>query len=250
MSSIVERFQPVPRGGILYDAARLRKPQPALFTREYWAARGALEEFAGGRGSVCALRAEEGDWILRHYRRGGFAARISRDRYLWTGANRTRAFREWRLPARLRAMGLPVPPPVAARFERAGLWYRADLITVRLPGARTLAKIIEERALDLQTWQRIGRTIARFHAAGVHHADLNANNIMLAGEDVYLLDFDRGRVRARGRWEQAVIARLRRSLEKLRAKHSSLHFGEEEWTALLTGLSAESPDRCSLSASG
>jgi 3-deoxy-D-manno-octulosonic acid kinase len=236
MSSIVERFQPVPRGGILYDAARLRKPQAELFAREYWAARGAPEEFAGGRGSVCALRAEEGDWILRHYRRGGFAARISSDRYVWTGADRTRAFREWRLLAALHAQGLPVPAPVAARFERSGLLYRADIITVRLANARTLAEVIADRALDAATWQRIGRTIARFHAAGVHHADLNANNIMLAGDDVYLLDFDRGRIRSRGDWEETVIARLKRSLDKLKAQRETLRFGESEWRAILAGV--------------
>jgi len=232
MSCIIEQFQPVPRGGILYDAARLRKPEGALFTREYWAERGALEEFPGGRGSVSALRTQEGDWILRHYRRGGFAARISQDRYLWTGANRTRSFREWRLLAELRRLDLPVPAPVAARFERDGFFYRADLITVRLPSARTLAEVIKDHALDHATWQRIGQTIARFHAAGVHHADLNANNIMLAGEDVYLLDFDRGRIRARGDWEQAVIARLRRSLDKLRAANPRVHFSERDWNAL------------------
>jgi 3-deoxy-D-manno-octulosonic acid kinase len=236
MSPIVEHFLPVPRGGILYDAARLRKPELALFTREYWAARGALEEFAGGRGSVCTLRTQDGDWILRHYRRGGFAARISNDRYVWTGAERTRSFREWRLLAELHGRGLPVPPPVAARFERVGLLYRADIITVRLANARTLAEVIEHRALDLAMWQRIGRTIARFHAAGVHHADLNANNIMLVGEDVYLLDFDRGRIRARGGWEDAVIARLKRSLEKLQAKRPKMSFGPSEWHALLAGV--------------
>ena len=237
---IVEQFQPVPRGGILYDAARLRKPEAALFTREYWAARNELEEFAGGRGTVCALRAQEGDWILRHYRRGGFAARISSDRYLWRGVDETRSFREWRLLAELRQRGLPVPAPVAAHFERDGPFYRADLITVRIANARTLAETARDRRLDEAAWYAIGRTIARFHAAGVHHADLNANNIMLADEDVYLLDFDRGRIRARGGWEDAVIARLQRSLQKLKAKHPAMRFGASEWEALLAGV-ATSP---------
>lgn len=236
MTAIVEQFLPVSSGGILYDAARMRKPQAAQFTRDYWSARGALEEFAGGRGSVSALRTQDGDWILRHYRRGGFAARISSDRYVWTGAHRTRSFREWRLLAALFGQGLPVPPPVAARFERAGALYRADIITVRLPNARTLAEIIAERELDGAAWRHVGRTIGRFHAAGVHHADLNANNIMLVGEEVYLLDFDRGRIRARGSWESAVIARLRRSLEKLKAQRPAMSFGEREWQLLLAGV--------------
>jgi 3-deoxy-D-manno-octulosonic acid kinase len=233
---ISERFLAISRGGILYDAARLRKAGAEIFTRDYWEARDALEEFSGGRGSVCVLRAEKGDWILRQYRRGGFAARISTDRYLWTGANATRSFREWRLLAQLHDLGLPVPPPVAARYVRDGLLYRADIITVRLPDARTLADSVRERALDPQAWRRIGLTIARFHAVGVHHADLNANNIMLAGEEVYLIDFDRGRIRARGNWEAQVIARLRRSLDKLKARDPRLNFDEPEWRTLMAGV--------------
>lgn len=236
MPLISERFLPVPRGGILYDAARIRKPDAAMFTREYWAARGALEEQMGGRGSVCVLKAEEGDWILRHYRRGGFAARIATDGYLWLGADATRSFREWRLLAELQRLELPAPSPVAARFERVGLYYRADIITVRLPDARTLAQVLTERALDPETWQAIGRTLARFHAAGVHHADLNAHNILLAPDGVYLLDFDRGRIRPRGGWEAQVLARLKRSLEKLRGQRAGFHFEQGDWEALLEGV--------------
>jgi 3-deoxy-D-manno-octulosonic acid kinase len=235
---IVERFEPVSRGGILYDASRLRKPDDGLFTREYWAARNALEEFSGGRGSVCVLHAQAGDWVLRHYRRGGFVARISRDRYFWTGADATRSFREWRLLAELHRRGLPVPPPIAARYVRAGVFYQADLITARLMDARTLSALIRERPLAAERWRQIGRTIARFHAEGVHHTDLNANNVMLTDDDVYLIDFDRGRIRARGAWEDAVIARFKRSLDKLKAKEPGAHFGEREWQELCAALRA------------
>jgi 3-deoxy-D-manno-octulosonic acid kinase len=236
MSSTHERFLSVPRGGILYDAARLRKPDAAMFTRDYWRSRGALEEFAGGRGTVSLLHAEEGDWVLRHYRRGGFAARVSADRYVWTGANATRSFREWRLLADLHRQGLPVPVPVAAYFERHGATYRADIITARLQNARTLTQVIEVESLPASVWQRIGATIARFHAAGVHHADLNANNIMLVESEIFLLDFDRGRMRARGPWEADVIARLRRSLDKKKSNNPRAHFNQDDWSALLAGV--------------
>jgi 3-deoxy-D-manno-octulosonic acid kinase len=235
MPSIAEQFQPISRGGIVYDPARLRNPQAELFTREYWAQRDALVEFTGGRGSVCALRTDSQEWILRHYRRGGFVARISKDRYFWTGIDTTRSVREWRLLAQLHDRGLPVPAPVAARYVRDGMFYRADLITVRLADARTLTEVIREGALDRAMWRHIGATVGRFHAAGAHHVDLNANNIMLAGDAVYLIDFDRGRLRERGAWEAEVIARLRRSLDKLKARDPQLHFGESDWQALIDG---------------
>src|SRR5690606_33396071 len=140
----------------------------------------------------------------------GLMAKVSQDSYLWTGAERTRSFREWRLLAELRRRGLPVPAPIAARYERGGFTYRADLITEMLPGTRTLADAIDGQDLPEAGWRAVGSTIAAFHRQGVHHADLNANNILLGanGTDVYLLDFDRGRIEPRGPWEQAVIARL------------------------------------------
>ena len=209
-----------------------------MFGRDYWEARGSLEDFAGGRGSVSVLHTTNGDWVLRHYRRGGMVAHVVADRYLWTGANTTRSFREWRLLVELVRRGLPVPAPIAACYARSGATYTADIITARLSGARTLAQAIETQPLESAMWEQIGRTIARFHSVGVHHADLNANNIMLLGREVYLLDFDRGRIRARGGWEADVIARLKRSLDKLATQRAGVHFNAADWSALTQPLRA------------
>jgi len=70
----------------------------------------------------------------------------------------------------------------------------------------------------------------------VQHADLNAHNILLADDAVYVLDFDRGRVRARGAWEQAVLARLQRSLVKVTAGLDPIRFGAPQWEKLLRGV--------------
>ncbi len=89
-----------------------------------------------GRGSIQLIEDAGRSWVLRRYLRGGFAARFARDRYLWLGEDRTRSFQELRLLATLHARGLPVPPPVAGRYLRAALTYRAELITERLAGAQ------------------------------------------------------------------------------------------------------------------
>ena len=83
----------------------------------------------------------------------------------------------------------------------------------------------------------MGECIGRLHAHGVHHADLNAHNLLL-GDDgtVYVLDFDRGRIRPRGAWEQAVLERLQRSLRKVTAGLPPDRFDEAAWQALLLGL--------------
>jgi 3-deoxy-D-manno-octulosonic acid kinase len=134
----------------------------------------------------------------------------------------------------LQARGFPVPAPVATRFARSGLFYRADLITEALPAARTLADTISSASLPENAWRRIGRTIAKFHRVGVQHADLNAHNLLLGeGGNVFVLDFDRGRIRSRGRWEGKVLTRLRRSLLKIQRQRPNVHFSERDWEALL-----------------
>ena len=240
MLSIPEGHLRVAGGGILYDASRLRKPGAELFDVEHWRAQGTLQEVAGGRASIAVVSSGDQRWVLRHYRRGGFVAHISKDRYLWLGESRTRSFAEWRLLAELRRRGLPVPAPVAARYVRGALTYRADLITEYLPNTRTLAAAITGAQLSRESWEAIGRTIARFHREGVHHADLNAHNILLdqaAAQNVYVLDFDRGRIEARGAWEQDVLARLRRSLEKIKGQRPNVAFGAEQWNWLLAQVS-------------
>ena len=237
MSAGPETLAPTARGAMLYDASRCGQRDERIFERESWRAHGVLEETAGGRGTVAFVREGERRWVLRHYRRGGLVARLFDDAYLWTGADRTRAFREWRLLRELRAAGLPVPVPVAARYVRSGLIYRADLLTEELPARRTLAQALAEAPLEAKAWHAIGACVGRLHEHGVQHADLNAHNLLLGRDgEVYVLDFDRGRLRSRGTWEQAVLERLRRSLRKVTAGLPPDRFDDAAWQALLGGL--------------
>jgi len=224
-------------GAMLYDASCLHHPDTSVFDPSHWQAQGALETSRGGRGTVAFVRASQDQrWVLRHYRRGGLIAHLADDLYVWTGADRTRAFKEWRLLRQLRAWGLPVPAPVAARYQRAGLCYRADLLTAELPVRRTLTQALQQAPLPLEAWQAIGRCVGSLHARGVQHADLNAHNLLVgATNDIYVLDFDRGRIRPRGAWERSVLARLRRSLLKVTADLPAGRFDDAHWRALLSG---------------
>ncbi|MFG6158585.1 3-deoxy-D-manno-octulosonic acid kinase [Halomonas sp. 1390] len=214
---------------ILYDADSLcdagRAPQTASrltlegFDPDWWRDAGRITGEAPGRGASLFLDAGEGvEWVLRPYRRGGLIARLSETRYLWTGLERTRAFRELRLTAHLHHRGLPVPRPVAALVTRHGLTYAAALITVRLPGARALAELIMRQQADDALLERVGATVRRFHDAGLDHVDLNARNLLIDPEGrVWLIDLDRCRLRRPGRWQAANLARLQRSFEKFGA---------------------------------
>lgn len=206
----------IDRGAMLFDASRVAAPGEQLFDRGHWAARGALTEQQGGRGSIDLIDFDGRRWVMRRYLRGGMAAALAHDRYLFTGESRTRSFRELRLLGELGNRGLPVPAPVAACYRRRHLTYTAALITERLANSRSLSRVLAAGLMDDTRWAAIGRTLRRFHDAGVQHADLNAHNIMLGeGGEVWLLDFDRGRLRRPGAWSERSLERLRRSLAKV-----------------------------------
>ena len=200
----------------------------SLFDANFWSARKELVAVSAGRGSAWFIGPAPHRWVLRHYRRGGLIANISRDRYLWAGEDRVRAFAEWRLLEYLTQRNLSVPKPVAAFYRRSGPTYRCDLIMQRIPRAQALsAALMESAVVD---WREIGRAIARLHRLGVDHADLNAHNILVADGGVSVIDFDRGRIRAPGSWAAANLARLQRSLRKIGAAAN--------WHELMAGYEA------------
>jgi 3-deoxy-D-manno-octulosonic acid kinase len=197
-----------PRRIVLSDGAQ---PAADLFDPNAYGDRATAVQ-AGGRQAAWFVDGPFGQGVLRHYRRGGMVARISRDRYAWLGEARTRAFREFKLLQSMVEQGLPVPAPVAAAYWRSGLLYRAAILVERLPGVKPLALL-----LDQPVWQAAASSIARMHKAGVWHADLNAFNILLDGQgQAWIIDFDRGH---RGGTSPAAreknMRRLRRSLVKV-----------------------------------
>ena len=215
---------------------------PEWFDAAYWRERGLASDRQGGRGGVIRAHVPTGDWLLRHYRRGGMAARLMGDRYLWNGSERTRGFAEFRLLAELQRRGLNVPAPVAARYRRSGAHYRADLITRFIVDTETLAERLHADT-PMRVWRLVGTAIAEFHVAGAFHADLNAHNKLLdATRRVWLIDFDRGELRAPAHaWQMANLARLRRSLVKLgAARDGESNFDRLIWQPLMAAYERRS----------
>lgn len=222
---------------MVFDANLSAAPTQEWFDASWWEAQNRIRNVGGGRGGIAFLETPIGACVLRHYHRGGWMAPLLGDRYVWNGRIRSRGFAEFSLLAELGLRNLPVPAPIAARYRRSGPYYTADLITRTIEGASTLAHAVRDRRLDPVLAERVGALVARFHAAGVDHADLNAHNILIGREHLWLIDFDRGEIRATGTaWKLANLARLKRSLLKVGAcDHDETALDREVWAPLMRG---------------
>ncbi|RLA29470.1 MAG: 3-deoxy-D-manno-octulosonic acid kinase [Gammaproteobacteria bacterium] len=235
MNDAVEKTR---NGAIVYDTDLINQISDAAFTARSWPSAtpvtGVLR--SAGRGDTMIVGNGEREFVLRHYVRGGLPGRLVRDKYLWTGEAQTRSFAEWRLLAKLVALGLPVPHPAAARYSRTGPVYSADLLTVRVAGIRSLAERIAQAPGDVEFWENLGADLHQFHAAGVFHADLNAYNVQVDRNDkLFLLDFDRGKILPSGVWQQKNISRLHRSMRKIKRLEPKLYYVAANWKQFLDG---------------
>jgi 3-deoxy-D-manno-octulosonic acid kinase len=222
---------------------RAETPSPDWFDPAEWRRAGAVAIETSGRGEVLIVAHGSETWVLRHYRRGGLVARVIDDHYLWLGAERSRAFREWRLLRKLRKAGLPVPNPVAAHVYRTGAIYTADIITSYLQGTRKLSWFIAQGRAPADCWRRIGAMIRAVHDHGVDHPDLTAHNVLLdEGGNTYLVDFDNAEVKPPGDWRRLGVERFNRSLRKV-ALETGTEFDSAAWTELEAGYTGQHASR-------
>jgi 3-deoxy-D-manno-octulosonic acid kinase len=234
------RQKPIGGGAMLYDASRVGNAEACWFDPKWWSARGVVRESPEGRGGTSFIDADGQHLVLRHYHRGGLIARLAADTYRWQGEAQTRSFVEWHMLYLMRRAGLPVPVPIAASYRRAGRYgYRADLLTEQIPATQSLASLLRAGSMPLTHWIALGRCLRRFHDDGVFHADLNAHNVLFGESmEVWLVDFDRGRLRKPGLWCDDNLVRLRRSIEKITAPLPLEHFSDADWDSLLRGYFA------------
>jgi len=211
---------------ILFDSAVLANPTPAWFD-PISPGLGAVPVASGGRAAAWFVTIAGRAAVLRHYRRGGLAARLVRETYFWRGEDSTRAFAEFDLMRKLWLAGSPVPRPLAAAVWRSGLTYRAAILTERIPDAVPLADTQEPAV-----WREAGVVIAGMHRLGVWHADLNVYNVLVdADARAWLIDFDKGRIgRLTAVQREANLDRLLRSVRKVAPALEA-----KCWSALVQG---------------
>ena len=207
------------------------------FNADYWKHNNAITGSAFGRGVTWFFKINQDEFVLRHYHRGGLIAKLIKDGYLYRGLSHTRAYQEFVVTEQLAELNLPVAKPVAGQVIRHGLYYRADLITEKIIGARDLVAVLTQQALTAEQYHQIGAMIKLFHDANLWHADLNTHNIILgAGQKWWLIDFDRCCFKKpTAAWKKANMDRLRRSFIKEKGKNADFNWQLSDWDLLLRG---------------
>ena len=234
MTPTNQTIQNTSEGQVIFDDGLVAEPGAHLFDSTAWGA--CATPHSEGRSVVWRIQVEKGSWLLKHYWRGGLVGRLVSRHYWFFGFGATRMSREFRLLRDLYEAGLPVPRPVAALTQRyLLLFYSGSLLTEYLPGGESLASRIRSATTSDVPWEAVGAVLRRFHDDGVMHHDLNASNILLGPEQIYLIDFDKGRqVSSAGEasWKEGNLRRLRRSLDKLLEAGGDI---EDSWARLRAG---------------
>ena len=219
----------------------------SLFNPDYLLGQKKVYKQAMGRGQTYFFKHDQQDYVLKHYWRGGLAAKLNADFYFWNPFQRkksqlqqTRAYQEYTLLLSIKALRLPAPAPIAARISGSIFGYRADIITATLANTQSLVQLLSKNITE-KIWFDIGATIAKFHRHNIYHDDLNANNILIDDcNKVFIIDFDKGKIiddimAGPKKWKKQNLQRLLRSLNKEKVKNTKLYFSNENWQQLLKG---------------
>ncbi len=166
------------------------------------------------------------DWkrmVLRQYSHGGLLRAITGNLYFF-GA---RSFRELALTEEIRSCEIPTVEPIGAVHQVTDFppFYRAYLLTLEVPGALNLIQYFEKignrpNRKKLSHKRKMirysGLLLRQFHQSGFFHQDLQLKNILVAGDQIMLIDFDRSYRKQTLSIQERIknLLRLNRSVEK------------------------------------
>ena len=246
MLEIQEKELKVGNQHILYDGnmqdVKLTS-WPYLFESYFLEQHQLIKKTAQGRGTTYFFDWESHKLVLRHYLRGGLVGKFNPEFYLNTKLEKTRPYQEWQVLCELQNLGLPAPKPAGMRIVSGGLFYSADLLMHQLEAVTPLYDLLLKG--EINYWQNIGQVVRQFHNAGVYHDDLNCHNILLRGDEVFLIDFDKCAIKSDNAesaiWKKKNLDRLLRSLNKeqgiAQTAGKGFHFSGSEWDELLQAYS-------------
>ncbi|MGD0916952.1 MAG: lipopolysaccharide kinase InaA family protein [Thermodesulfobacteriota bacterium] len=162
--------------------------------------------------------------IVRRYSHGGLFGLFTRNLYLFG----SRSFRELALTEEMRSSGIPTIELIGA-IHRLTLFpfYHPYLFSLEVPCALNLVQYFHEIGPSpspdnlykkRKMIRSAGILLRQFHETGFFHGDLQLKNMMIAREQLLLIDFDRSYRRPvlSLREKMKNLLRLNRSVEKWR----------------------------------
>lgn len=160
--------------------------------------------------------------VVRKYSHGGLLRVLNRDIFLF-GA---RSFKELSLTEEIRAAGILTIQPIGAIHQIVcSPFYRAFLLSLEIPHAKNMVQFFQEYGSHTSPehlrhkWKMIraaGLLLRVFHQKGFYHRDLQLKNLLVDGDQILIIDFDRSfrkkNLSVRDRVKN--LLRLNRSVEK------------------------------------
>jgi serine/threonine protein kinase len=162
--------------------------------------------------------------VIRQYSHGGLLRILTRNLYLFG----SRSFRELALTEEIRSCGIPTILTIGAIHHRVFFpFYQAYFLSLEVPRAMDLIQYFREIGANpsrenisskRKKIRSVGHLIRRFHEAAFFHGDLQLKNILVADDQLLLIDFDRSYRRSAlsTRERMKNLLRLNRSAEKWR----------------------------------
>lgn len=205
-----------------WGLSRARAPKQLLMSDGTWALEAhaaAFNRFDEKRRQIRILEETEGKrrmefiaegrtYLLKLYKPSGLAAGLK----ALLGASKVAHERAMSLA--LLEKGIPCAPVVATRDRAAERWAAVE----KIPGARTVQEALLDPATPPASRRRLCRDYGRFARrlldAGVWQHDFNPSNVLLDGDRLLLIDFERMRLRP-GRVPEAERRHLLAKMHRL-----------------------------------
>lgn len=210
------------------------------FEPDFWEGKNAVVAVRIGRGKTYFIADSGRTMVLRRYLRGGMVRHLSNDKFFRQGLKNSRVFAEINLLDFLLNQGINVPRPIAGLVTVSGLTYRNAILIEAIPNSHDFHSVLCDTEIAENVWVNAGNMVKKMHCAGVYHHDLNIHNLLVDNdEQVWIIDFDRCEQRplkkSAVKWQEANLARLKRSLSKEQARTPSYHFDDTQWAAFMAG---------------
>ncbi len=143
-----------------------------------------------GRGVISLIDHPEGLVVERPYRHGGLR------RFLFPKAFRVgpRAKNEFEIHQAAFEGGVSTCERVGWSQQPCGIpFFRHYFFYSQfLPGATVLPQWLDTNGLSTKQARQMAKIIFRLYELGIRHTDLNLNNWLVSGDQIFIIDFDRG----------------------------------------------------------